>query len=91
MPQHFDELELSVLKSLGVGPNDPAAEAMLNRIAEVKDLQLGGDRAFQAGSQFFKTRFGLQSFNFLFTLELARLIGLCRIECVLGLQACLTV
>ncbi len=58
MPQHFDELELSVLKSLGVGPNDPAAEAMLNRIAEVKNLELGGDPAFQAGSQFFKSRFG---------------------------------
>ncbi len=58
MPKHFDELELSVLKSLGVGPNDPAAEAMLNRIAEVKGLELGGDPAFQAGSQFFKSRFG---------------------------------
>ncbi len=58
MPRHFDELELSVLKSLGVGPNDPAADAMLNRIAEIKDLELGGDPAFQAGSQFFKSRFG---------------------------------
>ncbi len=58
MPQHFNDLELSVLKSLGVGPNDPAAEAMLNRIQDVKDLQLSGDRAFQAGSQFFKSRFG---------------------------------
>ncbi len=58
MPKHFDELELSVLKSLGVGPNDPAAEAMLNRIAEVKNLELGGDPTFQAGSQFFKSRVG---------------------------------
>ncbi len=58
MPRHFDDLELSVLKSLGVGPNDPAADAMLNRIAEVKDLELGGDPAFQSGSQFFKSRFG---------------------------------
>ncbi len=58
MPSHFDELELSVLKSLGVGPNDPAAEAMLNRIAEVKNLELGGDPAFQAGSAFFRSKFG---------------------------------
>jgi hypothetical protein len=31
---------------------------MLNRIAEVKDLELGGDPAFRSGSQFFRSRFG---------------------------------
>ena len=58
MPRHFTDLELSVLKSLGVGPNDPAADAMLNRIAEIKDLETGGDPAFQSGSAFFQTKLG---------------------------------
>ena len=58
MPRHFNELELSVLTSLGVGPNDPAADAMLNRIGDIKGLELGGDPAFQSGSAFFRSKVG---------------------------------
>ncbi len=58
MPRHFNDLELSVLKSLGVGPNDPAADAMLNRIGEIKGLETGGDPAFQSGSAFFRSKVG---------------------------------
>ncbi len=58
MPTQFTDLELSVLKSLGVGPNDPAADAMLNRIGDIKGLELGGDPAFQSGSAFFRSKVG---------------------------------
>ena len=54
----FSELELEVLRSLGVSPTDPAANALISRLADVKDLQLRGDPAFQAGSRFFGSRTG---------------------------------
>ncbi|KKK61200.1 hypothetical protein LCGC14_3016720, partial [marine sediment metagenome] len=54
----FSELELEVLRSLGVSPTDPAANSLISRLADVKDLQLRGDPAFQAGSRFFGSRTG---------------------------------
>ena len=57
MPQ-FSPLELQVLKSLGIGSNDPAASAMLSRMGELKTNQLAGDPAFQTGSKFFGSKFG---------------------------------
>ncbi len=57
MPQ-FTPQELQVLQALGVSPTDPAAEAMLNRLVDIKGLQGGGDPAFQTGSRFFQTRTG---------------------------------
>mgnify|MGYP001589902446 FL=1 len=57
MPQ-FSPLELQVLKSLGIGSNDPAASAMLQAMGSTKTKQLAGDPAFQAGSKFFGSKFG---------------------------------
>lgn len=57
MPQ-FSDLELQVLAQMGVGPNDPAAEAVLSRISEIKDLEMGGDPAFQPESRYFGSRHG---------------------------------
>ena len=58
MSNGFSKLELQVLAEMGVGPNDPAARAMLNRIAEIKDLEVAGDPAFQPRSRYFESRHG---------------------------------
>ncbi len=41
-----------------IGPDDPAREALIQRFAELKELQERGDPAFQTGSRFFATRTG---------------------------------
>lgn len=49
---------MQVLAEMGIGPNDPAAGAVLTRMGEIKEQQLLGDPAFQTGSRYFKSRHG---------------------------------
>ena len=41
-----------------IGPDDPARGALIQRFAELKELQERGDPAFQPGSRFFSGRHG---------------------------------
>lgn len=58
MPPPYSDLELQVLVEMGMRPDDPAADAVLSRMAELKEQELAGDPAFQPGSRFFEGRHG---------------------------------
>ena len=55
---NFDAEELSILKAMGIKPNDPAASALIDRIVSIHGLRERGDPAFQAGSTFLGTKPG---------------------------------